>query len=200
MLDRLGAEVARATSIVKYAPGSSFARHTHGGGEEYLVLEGTFQDDTGDFPEGHYVRNPPQSAHTPSSDPGCTIFVKLWQMDPNDRTQVDVDLSQASLRPGTQAGVQAATIFENGEECVEVQEWAPGAQVCLPAPGGLELLLLKGAAEDKGSGEHLRRGTWVRVPCNESLQLSVGEAGAYVWLKEGHLAAPRGLQLGAVAM
>jgi len=33
MLDRRGGEVARATSIVRYAAGSRFARHNHGGGE-----------------------------------------------------------------------------------------------------------------------------------------------------------------------
>jgi anti-sigma factor ChrR (cupin superfamily) len=38
MLDRIGEEVARATSIVRYAPGSRFSAHTHGGGEEFLVL------------------------------------------------------------------------------------------------------------------------------------------------------------------
>lgn len=30
MLDRIGAEVARATCIVRYAPESRFARHGHG--------------------------------------------------------------------------------------------------------------------------------------------------------------------------
>ena len=65
MLDRIGEEVARATSIVRYAPESQFSPHVHGGGEEFLVLEGVFQDEHGDFPEGSYVRNPPQSRHTP---------------------------------------------------------------------------------------------------------------------------------------
>jgi hypothetical protein len=50
MLFRIGEEKARATSIVRYAPDSRFARHAHSGGEEFLVLEGTFQDETGDFP------------------------------------------------------------------------------------------------------------------------------------------------------
>ena len=40
MLDRIGDEVARATTIVRYAPGSAFSAHTHTGGEEFLVLEG----------------------------------------------------------------------------------------------------------------------------------------------------------------
>ena len=65
MLDRIGDEVARATSIVRYAPGSSFARHEHAKGEEFLVLEGIFSDDSGDYPAGFYVRNPPGSGHTP---------------------------------------------------------------------------------------------------------------------------------------
>ena len=82
MLDRVGEEVARATSIVRYAPGSRFSPHTHGGGEEFLVLDGVFQDEHGDFPAGSYIRNPPTTSHTPGSEPGCTIFVKLWQFDP----------------------------------------------------------------------------------------------------------------------
>jgi anti-sigma factor ChrR (cupin superfamily) len=49
MLDRIGDEVARATSIVRYAPGSHFSAHTHGGGEEFLVLDGVFQDEHGDY-------------------------------------------------------------------------------------------------------------------------------------------------------
>jgi len=76
MLDRIGEEVARATSLVRYAPGSRFSRHVHGGGEEFLVLEGVFQDEHGDYPAGSYVRNPPHSAHTPASAGGCVIFVK----------------------------------------------------------------------------------------------------------------------------
>ena len=87
MLDRIGGEVARATSIVRYAPGSHFSPHTHTGGEEFIVLEGVFQDEHGDFPAGTYVRNPPTTSHTPGSEPGCVIFVKLWQFDMDDRTQ-----------------------------------------------------------------------------------------------------------------
>lgn len=40
MLDRIGEELARATSIVRYAPGSHFSAHGHPGGEEFLVLDG----------------------------------------------------------------------------------------------------------------------------------------------------------------
>jgi anti-sigma factor ChrR (cupin superfamily) len=78
-LDRIGDEIARATTIVRYAPNSSFSAHTHDGGEEFIVLEGVFQDEHGDFPAGSYIRNPPTSRHTPGSRDVCVIFVKLWQ-------------------------------------------------------------------------------------------------------------------------
>jgi len=114
MLDRIGDEVARATSIVRYAPHSHFSPHTHGGGEEFLVLEGVFQDEHGDYPAGTYVRNPPTSSHTPGSEPGCTIFVKLWQFDPRDRRPVRTDTSSLSLvpLPGL-PGVELAQLFED---------------------------------------------------------------------------------------
>ena len=66
-LDRIGNEVARATSIVRYAPRSEFSSHIHTEGEEFIVLEGIFQDEHGDFSTGSYIRNPPQSKHKPGS-------------------------------------------------------------------------------------------------------------------------------------
>ena len=82
LLDRIGGEVARATSLVRYAPASAFPAHGHALGEEFLVLDGVFSDEHGDYPAGTYVRNPPGSHHTPRTAPGCIIFVKLRQMQP----------------------------------------------------------------------------------------------------------------------
>ena len=80
MLDRSGGEVARATSIVRYAPGARFDRHVHGGGEEILVLEGVFSDESGDHPAGTYLRNPPGSEHAPFSLEGCLLYVKIGHL------------------------------------------------------------------------------------------------------------------------
>jgi ChrR-like protein with cupin domain len=71
MLDRIGGEVARATSVVRYAPHSRFSSHTHGGGEEFLVLDGVFQDEHGDYPAGTYVRNPRRAATRPVVSPAA---------------------------------------------------------------------------------------------------------------------------------
>ena len=53
MLERIGDEVARATSVVRYAPKSRFSAHVHGGGEEFLVLDGVFQTNMETFPLAH---------------------------------------------------------------------------------------------------------------------------------------------------
>ena len=80
MLHRLGQVVAQATSIVRYAPGSSFSAHTHTGGEEYLVLDGVFEDEHGRYPAGSWIRSPHLSLHQPFSKEGCTIFVKTGHL------------------------------------------------------------------------------------------------------------------------
>ena len=67
MLERDGGELARATSIVRYAPGARFDAHRHDLGEEILVLEGTFSDASGDYGPGSYLRNPPGTGHAPWS-------------------------------------------------------------------------------------------------------------------------------------
>jgi ChrR Cupin-like domain len=187
MLDRIGDEVARATSIVRYAPHSRFSSHTHGGGEEFLVLDGVFQDEHGDYPAGAYVRNPPTSSHTPSSEPGCTIFVKLWQFDPDDRTPVRIDTSGLSFAsaPGL-PGVEFALLYESTRELVLLERWAPGCSISVPLPGGIELLVLDGSfIED---GEEFTRLSWLRLPADARLQATAGPAGCEVWVKSGHLA------------
>src|SRR6516164_1486581 len=145
MLDRIGDEVARATSIVRYIPESQFSPHVHDGGEEFLVLEGVFQDEHGDFPAGCYIRNPPTSSHTPGSASGCTIFVKLWQFDPDDRTHVRIDTARVPYiaAPG-RPGVELMPLFQDRRESVRLERWAPHAEIVLPAPAGLELLVLGG--------------------------------------------------------
>lgn len=179
MLDRIGDEVARATSIVRYAPGSKFSAHTHTGGEEFIVLDGVFQDEHGDYPVGSYVRNPPTSSHTPGSDMGCTIFVKLWQFDLQDRTSVRVNMKDA---------VKEATVvhlFEDTREKVSVHQLRPGAKLKDQLDGGGELLVIEGTLTE--SGDVLQKGTWLRMPQSATLSATAGADGAMVWLKTGHL-------------
>jgi anti-sigma factor ChrR (cupin superfamily) len=187
MLDRIGGEVARATSIVRYAPHSHFSPHTHGGGEEFLVLEGVFQDEHGDYPAGFYIRNPPTSAHTPGSEPGCTILVKLWQFDPDDRTELRVDTTKLPYAPDpSRPGVEVAALFRDEHEVVTLERWAPHTTVQLKSPAGLELLVLEGTFSE--GSDRFEYQSWLRLPAGASARMRAGEDGCRVWLKSGHLA------------
>jgi anti-sigma factor ChrR (cupin superfamily) len=159
MLFRIGGEVARATSIVRYAPGSAFPRHTHSGGEEIIVLEGVFQDEHGDYPAGSYFRNPPATSHVPASKDGCTIFVRLWQFRDGDQIQI-VRQPGEGHRVEPRPGATGATVlFGDGHEDVRLEDWAPGETVAVGNQRGLEFLLLSGGLTV--GGESLEPPSWV---------------------------------------
>ena len=186
MLDRIGGEVARATSIVHYAPGSHFSPHTHGGGEEFLVLDGVFQDEHGDFPTGSYVRNPPTSRHTPGSAPGCVLLVKLWQFDPADRQEVNVRTAGVAYSPAVnRPGVDLLSLYRSEDEDVRLERWSSGAATALEVPGGAELLVLDGGFEE--GGESFERLSWLRLPAGSVLRAKAGPDGCRLWMKTGHL-------------
>ncbi|MGF1627383.1 MAG: cupin domain-containing protein [Alphaproteobacteria bacterium] len=186
MLDRIGGEVARATSVVRYDPGSRFSAHVHGGGEEFIVLDGVFQDVHGDYPAGTYVRNPPTSRHTPASAQGCTILVKLWQFDPADRTHVRIDLQRIGrIVSAGRPGVALTPLFRDHREDVRLEVWEPNADAQLAAGGGLELFVLDGGLSQ--GGDQLRAGSWLRSPGDDAISGTAGPDGARLWIKTGHL-------------
>lgn len=185
-LDRVGDEVARATSVVRYAPGSHFKSHVHSGGEEFLVLDGVFQDEHGDYPTGSYVRNPPQSSHTPGSEKGCVIFVKLWQFQPEDRTPVRLNINElASAANPDETGVSVIPLFKDKHEQVSVIQMKPHTHIELDPEGGAELFVLQGSVKEQQ--DSLIKHSWLRVPIGYSLCLDTDELGAEIWLKTGHL-------------
>jgi anti-sigma factor ChrR (cupin superfamily) len=183
MLDRIGDEVARATSIVRYAPESQFSEHTHTGGEEFIVLDGVFQDEHGDFPEGTYVRNPPTSAHTPRSDKGCTILVKLWQFDKDDRTQFRKTMANELAEPIN--GIATAALHKDHREMVTYSHIDAARTLTNSDAGGIELLVIAGTITE--GGETLGKGAWLRLPEGATLSATAGADGAKVWMKTGHL-------------
>ena len=185
LLDRQGGEVARATSIVRYAPGSGFERHVHGGGEEIFVLDGTFSDELGHYGPGSYLRNPAGSSHAPFSEKGCTIFVKLQQMHQADEQPLVVDTRSSTWVPGLVGGLQVMPLHAFGSEHVALVRWAPGT---LFQPhghaGGEEILVLDGVFQDEHGS--YPAGSWLRNPPG-SVHRPWSDAGCTIWVKTGHL-------------
>ena len=185
MLDRDGEEVARATSIVRYAPGSSFAPHAHDKGEEFLVLEGVFADQYGEFPQGMYVRNPPGSEHQPHTVDGAIIFVKLRQFQPDDLAFVRIDTRATPWAPGLVPGLSVMPLHEKGKEHVALVKWAPDTQFMTHEhPDGEEIYVLSGVFEDEYG--RYPQGAWLRNPPG-SAHTPFSREGCTIYVKTGHL-------------
>ena len=185
MLERDGDEVARATTIVRYAPGSSFSAHTHGGGEEFLVLDGVFSDEKGDYPTGTYVRNPVGSTHTPFSKEGSTILVKLWQMSPEDQEQKVINTVTHPWHPGLVEGLQVMPLHTRSTENVALVKWQPGTVFQRHSHfGGEEIYVIEGVFEDE-QGTY-PQGTWIRNP-HGSIHNPFSKDGCLIYVKTGHL-------------
>lgn len=197
MLDRVGEEKARATTIVEYKPNSKFPEHTHIGGEEFLVLKGTFKDQFGEFPAGTYVRNPIGSVHAPwVDDDGCTIMVKLLQMAEGDeKDPLHIDLEKGKRASGKT--VDFGTILDlydntyTGEH-VEMCWVNPNTTFSSSEKGqkeGEEMFVVEGSL--LLDGEEYSKWAWLRFPpdadSNHRSKLTAGPQGAQVYRKVGHL-------------
>lgn len=183
-LEREEKESGHTTSIVKYDAGSHFARHFHPKGEEIYVLEGVFSDEHGHYPAGSYIRNPPGSAHTPYSQPGCVIFVKLNQFDRQDAKSVVIDTTAFAWLPNTE-GLHTLPLHQFGNEQVTLITSSKGEHFQHEnVVGGQEVLVLSGVLQDE-FGTY-PAGTWLRSPC-VSQSLRCLTENTTMLMKTGHL-------------
>ncbi len=184
MLDRIGDEVARATSLVRYAAGSTFSRHEHEKGEEFLVLDGVFSDEHADYGKGTYVRNPPGSGHSPSCKSGCRILVKLRQFDPQDLRSVVVDTNNKGLWQDTQDdSIKILPLHEYGAESVKMFRMSTGSRLTLPSDGS-EILVVSGLINCEKESWPIE--SWLRFPAGVTVSVRA-EKSSVIWLKNGHL-------------
>ncbi|WP_041651141.1 cupin domain-containing protein [Marinomonas posidonica] len=179
-LAREEAERGHATSIVQYQPKSVFRPHPHPLGEEILVLNGVFSDESGDFKAGSYFRNPPGTSHAPHSDEGCLLLVKLHQFHPSDLNQVTLDTSsiwyqqESSILP----------LYQYGEERVYlVRMTGENTLTTFALSQAVEIFVISGLAN---YGEYkLPAGAWFREPSFSPEEWRVDDE-CFIWLKTGH--------------
>lgn len=187
MLDRIGGDMVRATTIVRYSAKSEFPPHVHDVDEEIFVLEGTFADEHGDYAAGTYVRHPvgTSSALRVGAN-GTTLFMKSHQFAKGDIEHTVIDTNKAEWRPGVIAGLQVMPLHEYEGEHVALVRWAPHTQFNPHSHrGGEEILVLDGVFYD----EHDRypKGTWIRSPHLSHHTPFTQVKGALIYVKVGHL-------------
>lgn len=185
MIERDGLELARATSIVRYAPGSRFERHSHDRGEEIFVLDGTLEDEAGTYGPGAYLKNPAGSSHAPSSSTGCTLYVKLRHLSADDTQRVVVDTTSAQWYPGMVPGLTVLPLSEFDTQHTALVRWAPGTLFNSHRHfGGEEIYVLEGVFGDE-QGVY-PAGTWLRSP-HMSGHRPFSREGCTILVKTGHL-------------
>jgi len=179
-------EASRVTSVVRYAPDSVFHSHPHPDGEEILVLDGVFSDESGDYPAGTFLLNPEGFEHAPRSKEGCVLFVKLRQY-PGEREQITIDTTKGSWRQGLVEGIEVQDLYrrDGHPEHIRLARFAPGAATPEHVhAGGEEIFVIEGSVEDE-FGVH-PAGTWVRYP-DGSRHTARAPEGALIYVKSGHL-------------
>ena len=184
-LARESAERGHATSIVRYDAGANFHTHNHPLGEEILVLEGTFSDETGDYHAGCYFRNPEGFRHSPFSNEGALILVKLHQFQDGDDTHLTIQTDNTTWLTNSR-GVEVLHLHSFNEERVALERWPAGTAANRSAtPKGEEIYVLKGELEDdKGT---YPSGTWLRNPAGQENTPSTVTEETLIWIKTGHL-------------
>jgi hypothetical protein len=68
------------SALVRWPAGERFVPHQHFGGEEILVLSGTFEDEHGRYPQGTWMQSPHGSSHHPFVREETLIFVKTGHL------------------------------------------------------------------------------------------------------------------------
>ena len=183
-LEREREESGEVTSVVRYEPGSSFSEHNHPLGEEIFVLEGEFSDEKGRYPAGTYIRNPPGSSHSPFSEKGCVLFVKLNQFLKTDKKRLILETKKLKWLPGYETlKVMPLHSFEG--RSTALVHWPKGAVFQYHRHwGGEEIFVLDGIFQDEFASYPKR--TWIRSP-HLSEHDPYSKEGCTILVKTGHL-------------
>lgn len=182
MLDRIGSERGRATSVVRYAPYTKFNEHTHFGGEEFFVLEGSFHDDDGDYTKGDYVRNPIGTRHAPwAGKEGTTIFVKLHQFDVDDSSRLVVNTYEKIVEAKALNRPFELSLYRFKNTVTKIVTMPPNEKFCLIHDGVSEFLVFSGEIRDQASKYPAI--SWIRNPRMYNQTFKSGSVGAVFYLK-----------------
>ena len=176
--------VATQRVLFRYDAGASFVTHGHPLGEETFVLEGTFSDESGDFPAGSYLRNPEGYIHAPYSDDGCLLLVKLHQFQNDDNQHVSIDTNDADWLAGN-GNLKVMPLHNFEGESTALVHWPAGEHFQPHVhDGGEEIYVIRGEFID----EHGRypEGSWIRSP-HMSRHDPYVEEDTLILVKVGHL-------------
>jgi len=171
------------TMLTRFDPDGFFNLHGHPGGEEILVLQGNFRDETGVHPPGTYMLNPEGFIHRPYSDEGCLTFVKLRQHGGQTRQQVRTNIFEGSWQQGIIPEIEVQPLYQQigYSEQVWIERWSPGAKLSNVVETEVkEIFIIEGTWSDE-LGDYPTR-SWLRYPPNCSYS-PYSEDGCLIYVK-----------------
>ena len=89
------------------------------------------------------------------------------------------------VKDAQRADVMVTPLFKDEREEVRLETWSANTEVKIEASQGAEILVLSGSFVE--GDDELVTNSWLRVPVNSQIKAKVGDRGAKVWLKTGHL-------------
>ncbi len=166
------------TVLLKLEQGAVLSNTSAINSVELWVLEGEYVNEFGVFEAGSYLRLPREEAASVTTDGGCVVFRKRYDVLEGDR--VILSTSSMPWHPG-QGRLEVLPLYEQ----TALVKW-PAGEKFLPHKhwGGEEILVLQGIFID----EHGRypAGTWMRSP-HLSTHFPYVEEETIIWVKTGHL-------------
>ena len=149
------------------------------------MLSGTLSDELGEYGSGTYLKTPPGSSHTPFSEDGCTLFVKLRHLSPDDNDRIVVHTHQSPWFRGMVDGLMVMPLSEFGTTHTAMVRWAPATYFNPHRHfGGEEIYVVEGVFSDEHG--NYPQGSWIRSP-NLSQHQPFSAEGCLILVKTGHL-------------
>ncbi len=135
------------------------------------------------YDAGTYFRNPKGFVHAPFSTQGCTILVKLHQMNAEDKQRKAIETDKTLWHE--ENGRRILELHSFQDEKVELLETIEAFQSALHRnEKGKEIYVIRGGYSDVFGS--FRPGTWVRLPPG-SQHAPLIQPNSLLWIKQGHL-------------
>lgn len=185
MLEQSNSECSRTTSITRLKSGAVISPLENVAGEEIIVFEGTYTDESGEYPAGSYIKNSTATRPVSVTQTDCTLFIKRGHLQQGDIERVVVDTHNSVWRQGMVGGLSVLPLSEFKGEHSALVRWQPGT-VFNPHRhwGGEEIYVLDGVFEDEFGC--YPAGTWMRSP-HLSQHAPFSREGCTIFVKVGHL-------------
>ena len=166
------------TSLIRLNEGSVLNQEQKINSVEIFVLEGTYINEYGEYPQGTYLRLPEENEALVKSDKACVIFRKTNFF--TDKQKIIID-TNATLWLQGQGNLEVMPLYEQtalvkwpkGERFIPHKHW-----------GGEEIIVLKGVFMDE-YGEY-PKGSWIRSPHLSEHFPYVNEE-TIIFVKTGHM-------------